>query len=167
MLIKAALCCSSGCTGVAAGALPAATQCSSYCTTCCNTVQQLLHWLLQHSAAATALAAATQSATQRTKCSLHIWIFLENQMLGFKLKLHTFRWPWEAMFRVFNSFFKHPRVIGASLPTTMDIRKPHVMVTCTHDVRCNSALATPIRLESYRWRPRTNMCSVNCSYASL
>ena len=72
------------------------------------------------------------------------------QPLGFKLKTHTFRWPWEAMLWVFNSFFKHPGVVGASLPTTMDICKPHVMVTCTHDVGCNSALTTPMSLESYR-----------------
>ena len=71
-------------------------------------------------------------------------------MLGFKLKTHTFRWPWEANLWVFNSFFKHLGVVGVSLPTTMDIRKPHVMVTCTHDVGCNSALVTPMRLESYR-----------------
>ena len=38
---KAALCCSSGRTGVAASALPAATQCSSYCTGCCTVLQQV------------------------------------------------------------------------------------------------------------------------------
>ena len=80
---------------------------------------------------------------------------------------NTFRWPWESMLRVFNSFFKDLWVMGTSLPTRVDICKLHIMVACAHNVGCNQALVTPVRLGLLTWRPSTNMRSINSSYASL
>ena len=83
------------------------------------------------------------------------------------MKAHTFRWPWESMLRIFNSFFEDLWVVGTSLPTRVDICELHIMVACAHNVGCNQALATPTRLGSLTWRPSTNMRSINSSYASL
>ena len=82
---KATLCCSSGCSSVAASALPAATQCS-YCIGWCNTMQQLLHWLLQHSAAATALPAAL--CYSRYPQGKHIIIQITTEIMSMKFRIN-------------------------------------------------------------------------------